>query len=58
MIKICFVDHRTKPAKKDRNKKTGSQCESVLFRNLLLSQFNKALRGALFLDICCFDKVL
>ena len=38
--------------------KTGSQCESVLFRNLLLSQFNKALRGALFLDICCFDKVL
>lgn len=57
MIKICFVDHRTKPAKKDRNKKTGSQCESVLFRNLWLSQFNKPLRRAIFLDVHCFDKV-
>ena len=41
-----------------QKQKTGSQCESVLFRNLLLSQFNKPLRRALFLDVCCFDKVL
>lgn len=57
-IKIYFVDHRTKPAKKDRNNKTGSQCESVLFRNLFPAQSNKPLRRALFLDVRFFDKVL
>lgn len=38
--------------------KTGSQCESVLFRNLFPAQSNKPLRRALFLDVRCFDKVL
>ena len=41
-----------------QKQKTGSQCESVLFRNLWLSQFNKPLWRVLFLDVRCFDKVL
>ena len=57
-IKIYFVDHRTKPAKKDRNNKTDSHCESVLFRNLFPAQSNKPLQRALFLDARCFDKLL
>ena len=40
-----------------QKQKTGSQCESVLFRNLFPAQFNKPLRRAIFLDVRCFDKV-
>lgn len=43
---------------KRQKQKTGSQCESVLFRNLFPAQSNKPLRRALFLDVRCFDKVL